>query len=50
MNKRGKSYSGAVNTYTVNNDMACISTELANIICNKVENNQVLSVETIKQK
>ena len=50
MNSRGESYSYTVNSNTVNNNMACISTELVHVICNKVENNQVLSTETIKQE
>ena len=49
MNNRGKSYSCTVNNTAVNNDMACVSTEIAYIIYDKVENNQVLSLENIKQ-
>ena len=43
-------YFCTVNSNTVNNNMACISTELADLIYNKVENSQVPSVETIKQE
>ena len=47
MNDRGRSYFGTVNSNTVHNNSACISTELANFIYDKVENNQDLSIETI---
>ena len=35
---------------TVNSNNACISTELANLIYDKVENNDVLTIETVKQE
>ena len=45
MNNRGKS-----SFCTVNSNKACIWTELANLLYNKVENNDVLRIETIEQK
>ena len=45
MNSEGKS------TFCiVNSDMACISTELANLIYDKSEKNKVLRMETIQQE
>ena len=34
----------------VNSNEACISTDVANLIYSKVEKNQVLRIETIKQQ
>ena len=45
MKKRGKS-----NFCIVNSNKECASNKLANSMHNKVEKNQVLSLETIKQE
>ena len=45
MDNRNKSYFCDVNT-----DKACILTELANLIYNKVEKNQVHGIETIQHE
>ena len=45
MNNRDKSTFCIVNI-----NMACISIELAHLICDKIEKNQALWIETIKQE
>ena len=45
MNSKGK-----LTFYIVNSDKACISTELADLIYDNIERNQVLRIETIKQE
>ena len=44
MNSKDKSF------FAVNHGMACISAELANLICEKVEKNQLLCIDTIQQE
>ena len=49
MSNRGNSYFCTVNSNTIDNNRACISTDLANLICDEVENSQIPNIETLKQ-
>ena len=50
INNKGKSSFCIVNSNSVNSNKTCITTELANLIYNKVENNEILRIKTIKQE
>ena len=50
MKYRGRSSFCTVNSNTVNSKKVCISTEKANLIYDKIENNEGLGIKTIRQE